>query len=457
MTFLLLFLVSVYFIFALWRLRLAVLFLPLFFPAYLLQFDINGVPFTLIEAFIDVSFFAWILRLLWMRFFVLRKTDFLMKFKAFFKPQRSLTFLQKFDWKLWSAILLLLVAAIISTLIVPKQVLLADGNTVFYGQRVALGILKGWILTPILMLFLFFAIIRKKSELLWLLNSYLGSCLWLSLWALWQVVTGDYITADGRASGPFESANYLALYVTPAVLYAFIRSKSFFLLSGGLVTLALLFTKSYAALLALALATLFYFGLEYLHSWFHQNKKISWKKIGFVLLCLIILFAIVVLLDPVKWQVFFDFFKRSSSGVRLEIYTIATRLVIENPFMGIGLGQFPAVYQLHGPAILGHVPYEWNVPHPHNLFLAFWLNLGLPGFAAFVWIMVMVFKKVWPFLKLFLKQKANDLQKIRVMGFALFLVILIHGFVDTPFFKNDLALLFWLILAVILVPLSEKE
>src|SRR5579862_2970420 len=50
-----------YFIFALLNLRWAVLLLPLFFPAYLLKFDVGGVPFPLVEVFIYATFLAWLI------------------------------------------------------------------------------------------------------------------------------------------------------------------------------------------------------------------------------------------------------------------------------------------------------------------------------------------------------------------------------------------------------------
>jgi hypothetical protein len=35
--------------------------------------------------------------------------------------------------------------------------------------------------------------------------------------------------------------------------------------------------------------------------------------------------------------------------------------------------------------------------------------------------------------------------------------LLIHGLVDVPYFKNDLSLLFWLIVALISVPIIELK
>ena len=53
--------------------------------------------------------------------------------------------------------------------------------------------------------------------------------------------------------------------------------------------------------------------------------------------------------------------------------------------------------------------------------------------------------------------KVVQLPKIRTIGLALLVIILAHGMFDTPFFKNDLAMIFWMIVAVVLVPADEKK
>ena len=72
---------------------------------------------------------------------------------------------------------------------------------------------------------------------------------------------------------------------------------------------------------------------------------------------------------------------------------------------------------------------------PHNLFLTIWLNLGLIGLVAFVWLMVLFFR----------------CQKPSVISYqlsAVMITIIAQGLVDSPYWKNDLAMMFWIFLSL---------
>jgi len=48
-----------------------------------------------------------------------------------------------------------------------------------------------------------------------------------------------------------------------------------------------------------------------------------------------------------------------------------------------------------------------------------------------------------------LKNKLSKLDSLSLWAFAYLVYIILHGLIDTPYMKNDLAILFWLALAVI--------
>lgn len=459
--------------------------LPFFFPLYLYKIVLFGVPVTLVEMFIYAAFIALLIRIVFQQ---MRKHGISKIFSNIKKHLIKHKILNVEVLKYVVPMALIILGAALSFIATPMFIEMLDGSH-FESRKVALGIFKGWILNPILFFLLLFFVIKKEKHVLTLFNFYVVSAFVISLWAVFQIATSLYITPDGRASGPFESANYLALYIAPAVLYILIRLKemvfpvaflekySFWKLPSRrgkfpiekpetillmvafiIFFIVLLFTKSYAAMIAVVAAGMFYFGLEYLQYYRKKSGKgFPWKMLIAVVALISVVAIAVYNIDPYKWESMFRFDERNSSSVRLEVYTISLNLLEENTLFGIGMGNFPAMYQTEAERILGHMPYELNMLHPHNLFVAAWLNLGLLGFAGLLWVIVLCFKEVWPHLKDFAYKKVADRQKLKVIGLSMMVIIIVHGLFDTPFFKNDLALLFWVIVAVCLLPVKKRD
>lgn len=83
--------------------------------------------------------------------------------------------------------------------------------------------------------------------------------------------------------------------------------------------------------------------------------------------------------------------------------------------------------------------------YPHNLILNFWTELGLAGMILFIWIIIKFF---YQGIKIF--QNSNNTNKYLSLGLiGAIIVIIIHGMVDVPYFKNDLAILFWILIALL--------
>ena len=421
--------------------------LPLFFPLYLIRFDVVGIPTTLLELVVGVTAVVGGL------FFVRPKSV-----RKWWKKERKKGLRTPLI-----PMVLFVVAATISMLIVPVETLAIDASVVQSGL-IAQGIWKGWIVMPLVYFGMVYAIPRDdrdaefwRQTLLMLLFSGFA----LSLIAIYQVVTGDFMTMDGRASGPFESANYLSLYLGPIALFsiintvhAFTRSRLeliFNMLVLVVIGLALGATQSYAAVIAVAAGLLFFL---IFNPWI--PRKIKWRFLGVGLLAGVGL--VLAISGTPKFQQFIDFSGRSSSTVRLEVYEIAGALIQQHPILGLGLGQFEVQYGLNAPEILAHPPMEWVMLHPHNLGLAFWLNTGLLGLLAMIWLVGLVFWNGFHrmeggggepvLLRWFHKIKARMVGHgfpYQLIGLSMLVVILTHGLFDTPFFKNDLAYLWWLV------------
>jgi O-antigen ligase len=113
-------------------------------------------------------------------------------------------------------------------------------------------------------------------------------------------------------------------------------------------------------------------------------------------------------------------------------------MIKNNPLFGIGPGNFQEKYleyQEYFPPYL-----EWAVPQPHNLYLAFWLESGLVGLTGFIWIIFLFFKDN--------KNAIRENREIGILFLEIMIYILVHGMVDTTYWRNDLALVFWAVMVM---------
>lgn len=399
--------------------RLVALF-PLIFPLYLLRGEFSGVPVTFPEIILAFMF----------AYFLIRERVWE---KSFWRINgKSFVILPVF---------LFLLAGILGVLAAPGETAFLDG-TPFPAKMKALGIFKGWILFPIAYFYMVRFYFKEKPSLIKLaFRAILASGLLLSLYAVYQAVSGNYTTVDFRASGPFESANYLSLYIGPIAVYgffSFFRAKNkwdkiFVATTTLLCFAAIYFTRSYAAWISV------FAGISVGLFVFLQRQSLKIRVISAFVFTAVLSTLFISQINTDKFQQFIDFDNRSSSSVRLQVYEIAGTLIKENPVFGIGLGQFEQFYQVEATRILGEAPFEWIMIHPHNLFLALWLNMGLLGLVAFIWILVKVAPWIWE----------KDAKERNIIALML-VVILVHGMFDTPVFKNDLAFQLWLILAALI-------
>lgn len=387
-----------------------------FFPLYLIHFRIYGIPFTVLEVFCYILFTLFLLSV----FFRLRNI-------CWGSPAR---------WY-YLAVFVLLIGATLGVITAPHYIALPSG-IMMDSHQVALGVWKGWLVAPILYFFTFTQLIDSSEKLKRVLLNFVYSGALVSFLAYLLGIFDHGFTYDLRLSGFFESANYLSLYVGPPLLLGIYyllhshalakRERLATLAAVTMMTHALFLTQSYAAIIAV-------FGSLGLYMFVLLIRyRIGLRRLFFSFLALLILFTVAVCSQwhSPKFRQFLDFENRSSSTVRLEIYEIAGGLIGDYPLTGVGPGLFQGYYQYKGPGILERAPMEWNIPHPHNIFLAFWLNAGLLGILAFLVLLVLThIRLTYPIIALW--------------------SIVIHGFFDTPFWKNDLAMIFWIVIGAILI------
>lgn len=295
--------------------------------------------------------------------------------------------------------------------------------------KAGLGIIKGWFIIPFLFAFLAQKVIKNKNKAH---KSLYLSVVLVAMVALAYKFLG-IVTYDGRLEAFFNSPNFLAMYLAPGIIIGAIKcsenrcgklgSKIIQTITMLMILLPLYLTYSYSAWLSLAVA---------LSAVFFLSGKFSKK---YLIMSGIIFLAVVFLLkDTVKFNNLAHFDSRSSFASRMMIWKSSEKILSDNFIIGIGPGNFQEVYLEYQKYFLPYL--EWAVPHPHNIFLAFWLYSGLIGIVSFLVIAYIFFKK---------SIEEKRLKNITSMlSLAIILYFIFHGLVDTTYFKNDMATIFWL-------------
>lgn len=135
-------------------------------------------------------------------------------------------------------------------------------------------------------------------------------------------------------------------------------------------------------------------------------------------------------------------FQDRSGQIRLSIWAETWEFLKDHPIRGAGLASYderiaPYHTQVNGENIeIFH--------HPHNLFLTMWVNTGIIGLVGFIGIIVSCIMYRITSIK---KSASSFLDQTL---FATFITIVVMGLVDSPYIKNDLAILFWTIIALII-------
>ena len=316
-------------------------------------------------------------------------------------------------------------------------------STIFNGHVwQSLGIVKGWFLLPIFFM-LVAGDVLTKEKIKNIFFVYAGSSFLVAIISLGYLFLGR-VTYDNRLQAFFNSPNYLAMYLAPGIMIIF--WKMFFVnqesacisakkhktcsISLGMLSVILIaffFTRSYTAFGAVLLGS----GVILWVNVVAQKIKKPLKIFAFLIVALFLFF--IFQSHSEKFKSIIELNPRSSLASRLMIWKASAQMVRDNPFSGIGPANFQEKYLAYQKF---YPPYlEWAVPHPQNIYLAFWLAGGLLGIGGFLGLVFFLGQDLW-------KRKNQNTLSILVLGIIGY--ILLHGFFDTTYFKNDLAIFFWL-------------
>lgn len=147
--------------------------------------------------------------------------------------------------------------------------------------------------------------------------------------------------------------------------------------------------------------------------------------------------GIVAAVPNLRYRVLLPFYGEKSSVARISLWNTAVKEIKDNPILGKGVNGFSDNWDKYNTdAGLEHYNF------PHNIFLNFWVDLGLLGLVSFVLILGLSAARA-------VKQWRAGRTNFAALGILLFIVAMVaHGLIDIPYLKNDLALIFWIVLAL---------
>jgi len=382
-------------------------------PAYLLREQIWFIPTTWLELGIYLLFVVNIFKL-W------RQKILISEIKNLWTNYRFL----------WFGMIIWFLAALLATITSPDL-------------RLSAGVLKGWWFDPMLLIITSLILLRRKKDLYFILLALLSSGAWVATWGLVEYVVNFGMQADGLLNSVFKPANYVAMLLVPTILLGWgvlknsptQKHKLLTSLSISLQLVALWYTKSYGGFLGLIAGVIILL-------FFITSRSV--KKIALIIFLLVMLFGTVAVASQTKFQNIIQATERNSLTTRLQIWEISWELVKQRPILGVGLGNFYQPYRAQAFAMYSP-PLEWEVVKAHNLFLNLWLEVGLVGLISFIFLLLIYFRQ---FIHLLQQSLPKWEWWYLAASFSALVATLTHGLLDTPYFKNDLSVLFYFILII---------
>jgi O-antigen ligase len=432
-----------------WALALTVFALP----AYLIRFQIGFLPMTLLEVMILILFIMFALQ-------------------RIIKSER----IRLSNYK-WLGLFLLIASAVAVYLALDRVA--------------ALGLWKAYFVEPVLFFLVFINVVKKREHWNLIIKAIGLSALFVAIPAIVQKFTGWgiytefwFVEETRRVVSWYGFPNAIGLYLAPiAMLFAGLVMKRkvelferwqkrkklkfkwldlFYVVVFVCSVFAIIYARSEGALIALV-AGIILLGLLY-------PCKLS-RLSTFVLLVLLVL---VVLFVPAARDYTAEKFTLSdhSGQIRQAQWSETWEMLKDGKIVsGAGLSGYQTAvepYHAEGIWIKDKNDPEWMSKiqeseefrvqnwqpteiymYPHNVLLNFWSEIGLFG-ALFAFLLVV------KFVINYLRVISRENRKIYIILICVMAVILIHGLVDVPYFKNDLAVFWWMLFGLSAVLINKK-
>ncbi len=130
--------------------------------------------------------------------------------------------------------------------------------------------------------------------------------------------------------------------------------------------------------------------------------------------------------------------RENTIALRIPLWRSTLSMLAHHPVFGGGLSGFKeSLEPYRDPA------YHEDLIYPHDLLLNTWSETGILGLAGFVVVLAQALRVA---LRGLVAESWPRALAIGMLG--MLLAIAVHGIGDVPYFKNDQALVFWVLLAV---------
>ncbi|PIQ67492.1 hypothetical protein COY25_00125 [Candidatus Uhrbacteria bacterium CG_4_10_14_0_2_um_filter_41_7] len=387
-------------------------------PTYLLRFNIGLIPVTVLEVMILIVCVIWFLK----------------------EKNKDLEWRSVLQNNWLKAIILLLISATVAVIIAPDKL-------------GALGIWKAYFVQPILIFLLLQNTLRVKD---WrnVFKALASSSLAVSTFAIGQYLFNFGIPApwdiERRVTSIFDYPNAVGLFLAPIVgmslvllfnavrasrKFEFTKDNILWLLSIILGFSTIILAKTEAALVAIPTGLI----LTFLFSPASQKLKLQIFSAS-ILAVTFLSFTVPAVREKL-------FLQDYSGQVRLSQWQETAELLKHSPALGVGLNSYPTALQAFHDATFYEI-----FQYPHNIILNIWVELGLLGLVSFFWLTSLSIKSI------LLSTETDDvaIATIKSTAFGALAIMCVHGLVDVPFFKNDLAVMTLIFLAALSLTKPEK-
>ncbi|MEL6381364.1 MAG: IctB family putative bicarbonate transporter [Cyanobacteria bacterium J06626_18] len=160
----------------------------------------------------------------------------------------------------------------------------------------------------------------------------------------------------------------------------------------------------------------------------------------------------VAALEPLRDRVMSIFAGRedSSNNFRINVWIAVIDMIKDRPFLGIGPGNdaFNKVYPFYQQP-------RYTALSAYSVILEIAVEAGLIGLAIFFWLLTVTFGQGWRQLQ-HLRDRQSPYAYWLIAALATMVGMLVHGLVDTIWYRPQVSVLWWLMLALVASYYTDK-